>query len=189
MKRRTFLAGLGATAAGSSAVLGTGAFTSVSADRRLQVEVASDDDALLALTQLGSGFRSAEDGTPEKVEFSFPSMEEQVDDHGLGLGADSVYEFDRDADESSTEEPTEGLLRIENQGTQPVTVYSEHQTDSELEVELYDVEDDDETALRDDPALLDVGESVDVGFRIRTVGADVGEFEETLTIVADQPDD
>lgn len=68
-------------------------------------------------------------------------------------------------------------------------VYSKHETDSELEIELYDETDPDETALRDEPAELNVGESVDVGFRIRTFGADVDTFDETLTIVADQPDD
>jgi len=189
MKRRNFIAVLGAAATSGATILGTGAFTSVSATRQLEVETAGDNNALLRLKQLGDGSRSSENGTPENVEFSFPGKDERLANPDLGLGADSVYEFDRDSGESDDPDPAEGLLRIENQGTQPVEVYSEHETDSELEIELYDVSDDDKTALRDDPPILGIGESVDVGFRIRTFSADVGTFDETLTIIADQPDD
>jgi hypothetical protein len=185
MKRRQLLVGLGSLAAGSSLALGTGAFTSVSAGRQLRVETASDNDALLALTQLGGGERSDEDGSPEKVEFSFPGDEERLNDPSLGLGVDSVYEFDRDFEESQEDDPVEGLLRIQNQGTQTVEVYSEHVSGSNLEVELYDVSDPNKTALRDDPAVLGVGDHVDTGFRIRTFGSAIGEFDEMLTIVAE----
>jgi len=186
MKRRRFVVGVGGLASATSLALGTGAFTSVDADRRLTVETADDNDALLALSQLGDGKRSIEDGSPERVEFSLPGHGERLDEPDLGLGTDSVYEFDRDADESDDPDPTEGLIRIENRGTQRVSVYSDHETDSELEVELYDVADPDKTALRDDPAVLDEGGSVDTGVRVRTFDADVGTFDETLTIVAEE---
>ena len=167
---------------------GTGAFTSVSADRRFQVEVADDNNALLALSQLGDGKRSIESDSPEEVEFAFPGGEEFRDDPSLGLGQDSVYEFDRDSNESDQSNPTDGLLRIENQGVQSVEVYSTHQTDSELEIEIYDVTDDDETALRESPVTLDIGEHVDTGFRIRTFDAAIGSFNETLRVVAEASD-
>ncbi|TKX63365.1 hypothetical protein [Halorubrum sp. GN12_10-3_MGM] len=191
MNRRTIIAGLGSLTASSMLAVGTGAFTSVSAERRLTVETAGDNNALLRLKQLGDGSevfraRSLEGGSPEQVGFSFPGTGELDENPDLGLGPDSVYEFDRDSGESDDPAPTEGLLRIENQGTQPVEIYSNHETDSELEIELYDVSDADRAALRDDPANLDVGDSVDVGFRIRTFGTDVGTFEETLTIVAER---
>lgn len=186
MKRRRFIVGLGGLAASSSLVLGSSAFTSVSAERRLEVQTAGDNDALLALKQLGDGKRSIEDDSPEKVEFSLPGLEERLDDPDLGLGVDSVYEFDRDTDESGKQNPTEGLLRISNRGTQSVEVYSEHETDSELEIELYDVTDDNETALRNDPPKLGVGDDVEVGFRVRTFGVEADTFDETLTIVAEK---
>ena len=188
MKRRTLLAGFATTSAASSMLIGSGAFTSVSADRRLIVETAGDNNALLRLKQLGDGSRSSENGTPENVEFSFPGKDNRLANPNLGLGVDSVYEFDRDSGESDDPDPDKGLLRIENQGTQPVEVYSEHDTDSELEIELYDVSDDGKTALRYDPPTLNVGGSVDVGFRVRTFDAGVDTFDETLTIIADQPD-
>ena len=187
MNRRTLLAALGGIAGSISVVSGTGAFTEVTATRTLSVATADDNDALLGLHQLGAGERSDEDGTPEQVEFSFPGDDERLADPSLGLGTDSVYEFDRDAAESSKSSPTEGLLRITNQGTQPVEVYSKFQSTSNLAVELYDVTDPGEEALRDDPAELDVGEHVDVGFRIRTFGTDIGTYDETLTIVAEAP--
>ena len=188
MKRRTVLAGFGSLTASSLLVAGTGAFTSVSAERSVTVETSGDNDALLRLRELGDGKRSTEDDG--RVEFSFPGgLQERFDDPDLGLGVDSVYEFDRDAEESSRSTPTEGLLRIENQGTQPVSVYSRFQSENDLEMELYDVTDPDRTALRDDPPELGVGDSIDVGFRIRTFGADIDTFDETLTIVAESTDD
>jgi len=189
MKRRTLLVGLGGVATACSTIVSTGAFTRVSADRRISVNTSGDNDAFLALSQRGSskytgGGRASETGTPETVEFSFPSLGERLNDE-VGLGADSVYEFDRDAGESARSDPIEGLLRIKNQGTERVEVYSKHQRDSELEIELYDIDDSERQALRDNPTLLDVGEYVDVGFRIRTFGAEAGEFNEILTIVAE----
>jgi hypothetical protein len=156
----------------------------------LEVEVADDNEALLTLYELGEGAeanggRSLKGGNT--VFFSFPGVGRKMDDPDLGLGSDSVYEFDQDGGEADETEPESGLLRIENMGTQSVAVYSEFPTDSEIDVSLYDVTSSDKTALRNDPTMLDVGESVDVGFRIRTSGADTGEFEETMTIVADQP--
>lgn len=193
MKRRTIIAGLGSLTASSVFAVGSGAFTSVSADRTVVVETADDNDALLALSQRGDGAgsyggRSDEGGTPEEVYFNFPGASRQFEDPDLGLGTDSVYEFDQDSGEANDSSPVKGLLRIRNRGTQPVIAYSQFDTETELEIELYDVTDSDRTALRDDPAELAAGEYVDVGFRIRTFSVSVGGFNETLTIVADQPE-
>lgn len=192
MKRRTLLAGLASTSAASSMLVGSGAFTSVSADRRVNVEVAADNLALLTLSERGEGAeenggRSSMGGGT--VSFNFPGVGQQLDKPNLGLGTDSVYEFDQDGGAADEPNPDNGLLRIKNQGTQSVTVHSEFPDDSQISVELYDVTDPDKTALRDEAAELDVGDSIDVGFRIRTFDADADTFEETLTIVADQPDD
>jgi len=180
MNRREFITGLGVTGVAGSFV-GTGAFTATTADRELSVEVTGDDSASLTLRELGNGGRSAENG-PE-VEFNFPV----IGGSDTGIGSNSVYEFDRDASEAGQNNPTLGLLRIENHGTQSVKVYSTHSTDSSLQVELYDVTDPDRLALSDDPAVLNVGESVDVGFRIRTYGTAIGTYHETIEIVAQAP--
>lgn len=49
MNRRTFILGAGAAAAGGASLIGSGAFTSVEADRAVNVETAGDADALLRL--------------------------------------------------------------------------------------------------------------------------------------------
>ena len=192
MKRRTLLAGVGSLTAASSLVFGSGAFTSVSADRSVNVEVADDNQSLLAVHERGDsqyveGGRSSKGG--DTVSFSFPGVGRQINDPDLGLGVDSVYEFTQDSGEADSQDVEEGLARIQNQGTQPVEVYTVHESDTGLGIELFDVADPDWTALRDDPVELSVGGEVIVGVRIRTHGAGTGDFDETLTIVAEQPDD
>lgn len=48
-KRRNFIAGLGVLATGSAAAVGSGAFTSVEADRDVTVEVVNDSSGYLSL--------------------------------------------------------------------------------------------------------------------------------------------
>lgn len=50
MERRKFVIGLGALATGSAAAVGTGAVTSVRADRGFKVDVAGDENAYVGLT-------------------------------------------------------------------------------------------------------------------------------------------
>ena len=185
MKRRTLLASLSALSVSLGLSIGSGAFTSVSGDRRLEIQTSDDNNALLTLKQEG-GTKSVESGSPEQVEFRFPSLEQKFEymketGDSLGLGTDSVYEFAADDED--------GLLRIMNQGTQTVDVYSKFDSQHSLNIELFDVQDSSRTALRDENANLGTGDHVDVGFRIDTSGASVGQFDETLTIVAEQPDD
>lgn len=181
MKRRTVLGALGVLGSSSLFTIGSGAFSFLRAERELTINVEHDNDAYLGLRQLGKGTRAIEDGTPEQVEFRFPGLQEAIDDPDLGLGKNSVYEFEFDAEEDDAR----GLLRITNQGTNDVSVHSEHETTSELDIEIFDVDDTDKTALRDDPVELSPGDSVDVGFRIETFDVEPDTYEETLTIVAE----
>ena len=54
--RRSVLIGIGALTVGGGAVFGTGAFSSVEAERTVDVETAGDSDALLSLEDGGSEF-------------------------------------------------------------------------------------------------------------------------------------
>lgn len=67
MKRRTAIIGLGGLVAGSGTILGTGAFSSVEAERTVSVEVADDADALLGIEPADEASEYAEitDGTVE----------------------------------------------------------------------------------------------------------------------------
>ena len=51
MKRRNFLVGVGGTAIGASALVGSGAFTSVEAQRKMKISVEKDSQAYLQLTE------------------------------------------------------------------------------------------------------------------------------------------
>jgi len=57
-------------AAGGATALGSGAFTSVEADRSITVDVADDRDAFLVLDEIGDGGRAVIDGG--MLRFSFP---------------------------------------------------------------------------------------------------------------------
>ena len=184
MKRRTILGVLGALSSSSALALGSGAFGFVRAERGLAVEVTHDDAAYLKLRSRGSGGRATRDKTPEQVKFNFPGVFE--DSPGDGIGTNSIYEFDRDAGEGP--DGTEGLREIQNQGSNDVIVYSEHETTSDLNIELYDVTDPNKTALRDVQPELEPTERIVVGFRIESFDVGSDTYEETLTIVAEDPE-
>ena len=186
MKRRQFVLGLGAVTASGATLLGSGAFTSVRADRTISVETAQDSEAFLELDALGpSGIEGGRSGAGNTVAFEFPSLAEQVEDdvnpqNPQGLGRDSVYRFASDVDGSN------GLFRITNNGTQRVDVFAEQQkTSGDVpEVDIFDVETGD-LLTSGSPGTLDVGKKLNIGFRIDTTGVDTDEHDIDLTIVAD----
>lgn len=177
MNRRRFLAGVGGLAAAGGTALGTGAFTSVEAERSVSVTTADDDRAFLRLEPIP---KDGIDGNPtqrssstgEVVLFDIPGPGNGENPDAQGVGLDSIYEF-------------HDLLTVVNQGTQPVQLYSTYGGTELSDLALVS----DNGILRDDPPILDIGDSVDVGFLFDTHGSSVGEFDETLTIVADQPDE
>ncbi|MFC7131942.1 MULTISPECIES: hypothetical protein [Salinibaculum] len=181
MKRRNVLATLGTLSAGGAFTVGSGAFTSVSAKRAVTVEVVDDDRAYLRLEPLEyKGLDSDSDGSREltgrsftnggQVQFELPGYEDGENLNTEGLGLDSTYEF-------------HDLLKIVNQGTQPVEIYSSYDGTAVHDLALVR----DNGVLRNDPPTLDVGEHLGVGLYIDTHGSSIGEYDETLTIVADQP--
>ena len=162
MNRRKFLATLGAATAGTSGAVGTGAFTSVSADRNVSVQVADDADAFLAMERSsgpnGEFANPTGDGT---IALDFTD----TDAGGTGLGTDSIYEFD-------------DVFRVTNQGTQPVYVWATFADasgsftpdGSDADIHLYPNGDSD-NRLRDsddDVLYLGVGQSAGIGVYVDT---------------------
>ena len=95
--RRKFIAGLGALATGSAAAMGTGAFTSVSAERDVSVSVVGDGDAYLRMVPDGSQYSSlAANG---EIEVGFDS-----------LNTDAFSEF-------------HDVFAIQNQGDQDAAIF------------------------------------------------------------------
>jgi len=108
MQRRKFIIGTGALATGTAAAMGTGAFTSVEANRDVAVNVADDADAFLALNAEGGSNADEyvigeDDGT---IELDFTS----TDAGGQGINEDATTIIRE-------------LFSIENQGTQDVIVF------------------------------------------------------------------
>lgn len=108
MNRRKFLATLGVTAAGTSAAVGTGAFTSVSASRDVSVRVADDSNAFFGLVPGDTGLVTENNGTL------------QINLDGTGTSASGVN-FNAITQIGSHEDPeNDHAFKIVNRGTQSV---------------------------------------------------------------------
>jgi hypothetical protein len=112
MQRRKFVVGLGSLAAGGAAAMGTGAFTSVEANGVFEVTIEDDTDALLGL--------KPGDGPNGEYAFVYTSGQGDLEinladgahvDSPTGSGVNSLARTEID-----------GIFKIVNQGTQPVTV-------------------------------------------------------------------
>jgi hypothetical protein len=105
MKRRKFILGLGASAVGASALFGSGAFTSVEAERSVNVNVAGDANAYLGLEPIdgpNGAYAEITDGTLEII----------VGEGDKGVNLNAITHLHR-------------IFRVTNQGTQPVVIYFE----------------------------------------------------------------
>ncbi|MCU4802194.1 DUF1102 domain-containing protein [Halobacteria archaeon HArc-gm2] len=184
MQRRKFMIGVGSLAAGSAAAMGTGAFTSVTASRDVDVEVASDASAYLRLE--GAGGPNApyvtDDGSSGTLGITLdPSNSTAAG--GEGVNPDALTRID-------------DLFVVENQGTQSVDVSIAKSGDNSGLVcffandaqgasDPYD-ESNGSTARIDgsgNDVTLSPGESVYVSLQIDTRGEGVGDGDELLDTV------
>ena len=117
--RRKFLAGLGALASGSAAAVGTGAFSSVSAQRSINVGVADDSDALLALDAKTSGDDTNDNAdyaeeTNNAISINITSSNSNLNQNpsGVNEGTTNIYD----------------IFTVTNQGTQNAFVYVDPST-------------------------------------------------------------
>ena len=119
MERRKFIIGAGALTAGSAAALGTGAFSSVTAERDVVVDVADDSDALLAIEE-----------TPNSSNTDYVTVDGDSGAFGIDVSSDNT-QLDENPDGLNPDATTiiRSLVDITNQGTQPVLVWIEDQPD------------------------------------------------------------
>lgn len=113
MKRRKFLAGLTGASSLAAGVIGTGAFTSVSAKRQISVKVVDDDDAYLTLDPDSEFTRATTSGGT--AEFYIPGLKTRAGvsgPDGKGIAGNSTYTFDN-------------LLTVRNRGSDPIEVFSD----------------------------------------------------------------
>lgn len=172
MNRRQFIAGASGLAASVSAIVGSGAFSTVSGKRNVSVNVATDQQAYLTLNGISNNY--SEDG--DVIAFDFdgdiaPSAGGTFDETGEGVGANSVYEF------------TE-LLQVQNQGTDPIVVFGEYSGDDLVSLEL--IAEGRQTSLtKSDPSrVIDApGDFIRVGFRMETGDISPQEIQTEISIV------
>ncbi|AFO58056.2 MULTISPECIES: hypothetical protein [Natrinema] len=91
MNRRNVLVGLGTIVAGGGAALGTGAFSSVEADRTVSVAVAGDASSALAFDTSdsnGNQYSDASSITNGTLELAFDSL---GNSSGINLGAKTTF--------------------------------------------------------------------------------------------------
>ncbi len=122
MQRRKFVIGMGALASGTAAAVGTGAFTSAQADRTLEVAIATDSDAYLALRSPHhlENTEYAEEAENGELRLDFT----QNSAGGEGVNVNSEYYFD-------------DVFNVKNQGTDKIEVWFELSEELEPYVDLY----------------------------------------------------
>ena len=183
MKRRNLIASIGAVVTGGAAV-GTGAFTSVEAERTATVAIADEDEALLALESTddpNNAFVQTDTESRNRIRLDFNNV---VDDAN-GPGTNSVYEFDR-------------VFEVSNQGAQDLFLQTEFEDTEDLDAVGFYVEDAVDNTIDDDVAAgIGTGNSAAIGVTFDTDGIDVErgddfrdlqQFDATITATDEEPD-
>lgn len=184
MDRRKFIIGAGSTAIGGAAVLGSGAFSRIEAQRRTKLEITSDPNAYLGL-----------DGCPDSANSSYTELDGQghlaielspenpTEGGGAGVNSDSRSWFDR-------------MFQVCNNGKDDVCFWIEDHDEwpmygEERRLDFY-LEGDDETSVvgSDNALLVEVGECYCIGAKTVTKGLSEGDqlladLNDELVLVAD----
>lgn len=168
MNRRRLLKLAGLVTAGGSISLGTGAFTSSSATRTVEVSVADDDEAYLALEDTSEKARSYSYNNPDQIAFEIPGNHE--DTLGDGVGQNSIYEFSN-------------LVDVRNRGDDPVVVWSESVSNSSLKA-VHLTHPEKVLESKSKGVLLAPGESFSAGLLVKT-GDYVGDFVTEIIVRAE----
>ena len=147
MKRRTFLAGTGLGAIGTTALVASGAFSGATSQRHTKIEIVQDPEAYLAMDAC-----------------------EDHDDVEVGIDDAGHVEIEADGTASSVRY-FDSVLEVCNYGKDPVGVWIEVKQayepyEDEDRVQFY-VEDDPDNRVdsEEDAYELDVGKCVCIGIR------------------------
>ena len=186
MKRRTAILGLGGLVAGGGAAMGTGAFTSVEAERRVDVTVAGDLESYIALQPVQDDLvedpdeRDLESRTPVAQDDPFSKVDETSGRLELNVTALNA--------EAKTIIPN--LFEIRHQGVEnrDVTVFIEQNGENTDVITFFAFdENDDRIVLNEgeEGATVSSGERVIVNLEADTSGVSPGDdIIESITIKA-----
>ena len=193
MQRRNFLVGVGGTAIGGSALLGSGAFSRVESHRSVTVAVANDAEAYLGMAPVDSlnsqNYVALDENGHIYIQIDGEGDQQNISGNdgpiGQGVNSDSFTYFD-------------GMFELCNNGKDDADIsYAlpegvELNEDEEPAVAFYYVTDDGERRVIEDgeELLLEVGECELIGVVTRTKGVDasVGELiDGDVVVTADAP--
>ena len=186
MKRRTAILGLGGLVAGGGAAMGTGAFTSVEAERDVDVTVAGDLESYIALQPVQNDLvedpdeRDLESRTPVAQDDPFSKVDETSGRLELNVTALNA--------EAETIIPN--LFEIRHQGVEnrDVTVFIEQNGENTDVLTFFTFdENDDRIVLNEgeEGATVSSGERVIVNLEADTGGVSPGDdIIESITIKA-----
>lgn len=177
INRRNVLVGIGALGIGGGALFSSGAFTTVEADREVDLNVQNDDEALLAL-------EAGEHGE---------NIIGTTDD---GLEAE-VIKLEQDDLNENAETRFEKALDVENNGDRTVEFYVEDNGDlGDGEILDFRNNDGDESIVGDDNGVVELsangGEAtIDIVVNLRNDDDDSSDLEDIdqVTFVAEATDD
>jgi hypothetical protein len=93
MQRRKFIAGMGSLAAAGAAGIGTGAFTTSSSARTVDVNVASDSNGFVEISAQNETYASGTDDGQLELDFNSDSGLGIYDGDAQGLNPDSTFNF------------------------------------------------------------------------------------------------
>ena len=168
MERRKFVIGAGALATGSAAAFGTGAFSTVEADRTAEVDIQGDADAYLGLDALAEPYADFDDGV---LVLDFGA---ETANDGEGINDLAITTF------------TE-VFSIENQGTEDVGVWIQ---DGDVGEDVSIEDQDGDSIVGDGNSVsLEPGESVTLDVEFDTTDSPDEEDlfpNDELTIEADE---
>lgn len=171
MNRRQFIISVGGLATAGSGVIGSGAFSTVSAERNVSINVETDQEAYLIIKGISTNFVDGSDVKGFDFDNEVASNEGGFEATGEGVSANSVYEFT-------------DLLQIQNQGTDPVVVFGKYTGDELVSLELT-------TSGRQSPlkqsnpseVISAPGEFIKVGLQMEIGDISVQKLETEISIV------
>ena len=198
MKRRKFLLGVGSATAAGSALIGSGAFSRVEAQRSVTVQVAEDPNAYLGLDKCqvdggetpNSSYAHLDGDGHLKIYMDEDNPTIGESPLGEGVNSDSTSWFDN-------------VFQICNQGKEDVCVHIEDNDDwptvpdgephaGDRRVQFYRGDNRSTTLIGEENAVaLPLGECICVGIRTKTYGLQDGDEllealdDEEIRIVAD----
>ena len=186
MQRRNFLIGAAGTAIGGSALVGSGAFTSVEAERDFALAVAGDADAFLSIEVQDPEHAGVTDDDIVELAFDGEATGEGASGaDGEGINKNATTRFDE-------------VISIQNQGTEDVELFFvTDQADVDAgradRTNVFDDNGDDLTAPEPyNSRTLGTGESTTIDFQFETgEGTRIGDFVSNKLIVAqrDEPNE